>query len=465
MASRGAHAQAPGTHAEGAALAAPSAERAKQLFESGFRLAQQGDYEAAAAAFEQAYASSPNASVLFNLGQAYATAGDPVRAHDAFEKYLVDTRDERIDPKREQLVRQAMAVAQGRIGRLHIEVRPPDALLEVDGRSIGVAPLTQGVRLKIGSHAVVARHADFQPKIVNVVVQPRSEERLVIELEPPPRVAAPGYLIVRCGTPDLELSLSGKRVGKTPFASPIAVSPGRYEAVLSRAGYVSESSGLEIESGGARWLACRAEPDELSATRRVTVRLDESLQKTGTQVYIDGRLRPESVISLPSGKHDVEVRMPRFETWSRQLELEPGATHQLSPHLTPAEEYRAESIAERQRQLFWSGIALGTGVALGSAAVALGVHTEAKHDRWQAEREALDAERLATEEVTSRLRANYEEAMEIQRLEYFTVTAGVLGLACLGASALFWFTAEEVPAGEPSVAATPLGRFVYRATF
>jgi hypothetical protein len=465
--SQDARAQEARSNAEQTAPAASSAERAKQLFDSGFRLAQQGDYEAAAAAFEQAYAASPNASVLFNLGQAYATAGDPVRAHDAFEKYLADTHEGRVDPQREQLVRRALSVADGRIGRLHIEVSAPGASIEVDGRSIGVAPLSQPVRLKAGPHAIVARHANFQPKVVNVAIQARSEERMAIDLVPAPRLEQPGYLMVRCGTPDLELSIAGKQVGKTPFSSPIAVSPGRYEVLLSRPGYLPEASAVDVEPGEARWLICRAEQEKVDAPDHAKVRLDEHLHEAGTQVYIDGRLQLTPVASVPSGKHYVEVRSPRFEPWVTQLKLEAATTRELSPRLVPTQEYRAESIVERNRQLFWSGIALGTGVALGSAAVALAVHTESKHDRWQAEREALEGDLVASEAVTSRLRANYGEALEIQRLEYATAATAALGLASLGMSALLWFTADEVPvAAEPRLVATPFGaELVYQGNF
>jgi hypothetical protein len=448
-------------------LPGSSAERAKELFDSGFRLAQQGDYEAAATAFEQAYESRPNASVLFNLGQAYAAAGDPVRAHDAFEKYLADTHKDSLDRQREQLVKQALSVAEGHIGRLRIEVSAPGAVIEMDGRSIGVAPLSQPVRVKAGSHAIVARHADFQPKVVNVVIEPRSEERMVIDLEPAPRLVQPGYLMVRCGTPDLELSIGGKQVGKTPFTSPVAVSPGRYDVLLSRPGYVPEASAVELAPGESHWLTCRAAQEKMDAPDHAKVRLNERVRKAGTQVYIDGRLQLAPVSSVPSGRHDVEVRVPRFEPWVTQLKLEAAATRELSPRLVPTEAYRAESIVERNRQLLWSGIALGTGVALGSTAVALGVHTGNKHDRWQAQREALNDELIATEEVTSRLRANYDEALEIQRLEYATAAAGALGMACLGISALLWFTAEEVPvAPEPRLVATPFGaELVYQGNF
>jgi tetratricopeptide (TPR) repeat protein len=448
----------PASAAEASPPAASNSERAKQLFGSGFRLAQQGDYEAAAAAFEQAYEASPNAFVLFNLGLAYAAAGDPVRAHDAFEKYLADTPKEGVDPQREELVKQALSVAEGRIGKLHIEVSAPGASIEVDARSIGVAPLSQPVRVKAGSHAIVARHANFQLKVVNVVVQPRSEERIALDLEPAPRLVPPGYLMVRCGTPDLELYIAGKPVGKTPFTAPIAISPGRYDVLLSREGYLPEPSAVELATGEARWLLCRAEPKKAHAPDHAQLRLNEQLRRAGAQLYIDGRLELAPVISVPNGKHDVEVRRPHFQSWAAQLQLEATTSRELSPRLVPTEEHRAESIAKRERQLFWSGIALGTGVVLGSTAVALGMHTENKHDRWQAERDALNGDLVATEEVAARLRANYDEALVIQRLEYATAAAGALGLASLGLSALLWFTAEKVPGNPaPQIVATPFG--------
>lgn len=67
----------------------PRAE-ARVAFTRGYALAEAGRYAEAIAHFTRAYELSPHFAVLYNLGQAYAAAGQPGPAVDALKRYLAE---------------------------------------------------------------------------------------------------------------------------------------------------------------------------------------------------------------------------------------------------------------------------------------------------------------------------------------------------------------------------------------
>lgn len=439
---------------------AESLALAQQHFEAGYQLAQRGDYEAAAGEFARAYELSPNSSVLYNLGHAYAASGQPVAAHDAFRNYLRLSAGH-IDAERKRQVQQFMEIADGHIGTLWLDVKPEKASIEVDGHFLGIAPLSSSVRLKIGTHALVARHPGYETEIVNVTVTPRGESRLSIQLEPPPLQLEPGYVMLQCGLPDLELWVSNRRVGKTPIDKPLALPPGQHTVVLQRPGYVFPPITLNMQSGAAQLLTCEGQIDPALPARSAALIVGDRIHDLGgAQIYVDGRPLMQPGTKLPSGRHQVEVRAPRFETWTEEIELAPGSVWHLNPTLLPTQEYARESIIRRDRQVFWSKIALGTGVVLGLTALSLAAVNSSKHEQWKEERESLRGELVASDESTSRLRANYEEALEIQRIEHATMASGILGATSLGLAALLWMTADKVPPQQPRATANKHGGMI-----
>jgi len=63
-------------------------DEARRAFNSGLELIAEGDYEGGISAFERAYSLVPHPVVLYNIGRAYADAGDYKQAIVYFERYL-----------------------------------------------------------------------------------------------------------------------------------------------------------------------------------------------------------------------------------------------------------------------------------------------------------------------------------------------------------------------------------------
>jgi tetratricopeptide (TPR) repeat protein len=116
---------------EGAALAqqpAPSESdmaRAKELFENGQILYQEGRYEQAIQAWEEAYRLSGRAELLYNVSSAYEKAGKYREAIDALNKYRVYAKAD----ERETLDRRIRALEERLAAAPATPVKPADPVV------------------------------------------------------------------------------------------------------------------------------------------------------------------------------------------------------------------------------------------------------------------------------------------------------------------------------------------------
>jgi hypothetical protein len=432
------------------AASSPTPGAPQQHFDEGYRLAQLGDYEGAARELEVAYRLDPHPAVLFNLARAYAASGQPVAAYDTFSEYL--RRASPVDAEREGTVRRAMQIAEGRIGRLSLQVTPSTTSVEIDGQRVGSGPL-QGLRLKAGRHALVLRATDMQTDVRSVDVEPGAELRLEVRLEPPPPPLQPGYLTVRCGVPDLEVRVDGSSRASTPFALPLSLPPGQHRVELTRPGYVHQSSLVRVTSAEGRELACDAAVDPNLApsdASSVSVSLDDIAAGGRAQLSVDGRERPAFVARLPSGRHRVEVKADGYEPWHREVNLRAGDALHLTPQLELTERARQDGLSRQRQARLRGGIVAGTGLALVGTAVTLSMVAHSKHSDWSKERDALNGSSLDDDGVPERLSANDSEALTIQRLGDAAVATGLAGAVALGIGTFLWLSAD----GEPGVQAS-----------
>ncbi|HEX2876810.1 MAG TPA: PEGA domain-containing protein [Polyangiaceae bacterium] len=172
----------------GARADAPGASEASAHFQRGLSLADSGDLDRAIAEFEIAHRTSPHPDVLFNLAQAYSAVGRSVDATRALEQYLASGTGQ--NSKRRKQAESLLRFNQGRIGTLVLEVRPPGAVIAVDGAEIGPAPLAAQPVLLAGTHAVTITLEGYQPAIRSVLIPGGGTTPVSIELEPQPKAQA-----------------------------------------------------------------------------------------------------------------------------------------------------------------------------------------------------------------------------------------------------------------------------------
>jgi len=148
---------------------------ARALFREGNRLVKEGDYAGALQMFHSAYARLPNPKILINIGTTLQLLGRSPEAGDTYQRYLADPD---ADPKRRDEVEAALRKIDASIGKLRITVDEPGARVVVDGTTVGESPQTILLRVKVGTHTVVAEKQGIAPAVATIQVA-AGEERSV----------------------------------------------------------------------------------------------------------------------------------------------------------------------------------------------------------------------------------------------------------------------------------------------
>lgn len=158
---------APKAVAQGAAD--PFTDMARQRFQEGVRLYDQGKYEEARAAFLQAYALKKHPAVLLNLAQSELRSNHPVEAARHFSEFLRD------NPSAEAAERKAaqdgLTAARTQTGQIDVKVDVAGADVFVDGELVGRSPLAEPVDVAPGSRKVEARFPGHPTQTVDVTAQ------------------------------------------------------------------------------------------------------------------------------------------------------------------------------------------------------------------------------------------------------------------------------------------------------
>jgi hypothetical protein len=135
------------------------------------------------------------------MGQALKAMGRNAEAAQAYERFLVEMSAlPEAGDRRVSLARAGIAEVLPRVGRLRVEVQPPDALVSIDGVSLGRASQLRTIYLETGDHRLMASSAGFVEKAALVSAAAGSEQRVELVLEVVP-VSQPQPLVVEAPAP------------------------------------------------------------------------------------------------------------------------------------------------------------------------------------------------------------------------------------------------------------------------
>ena len=295
--------------AQGTSSVPSSAEQrksqAKSKYEQGVDLYRNERYADAVELFLEADALSPSAALSFNIARAYEKLADDAATLRWYRNYL------RLNPEapnaaevRQSVQNLSLALAKKGIQQLTVLSTPSGATVAIDGRALGVTPLT--LELKPGEHHALVTLRGFADAARDFTLNAPSPMDLPIELQVAPSV-----------TPPL-----------TPVESPARASGERTQEHGSRFGivpYVTLGVGVLALGGAALFEASRrsaqtaarsdvtqvAFKDDVDAmnnrqtTARVLLGVGGVLVVTGATLWVfNARLTPEStatVATLPGG--------------------------------------------------------------------------------------------------------------------------------------------------------------------
>ncbi|MEI9937244.1 MAG: PEGA domain-containing protein [Pseudomonadota bacterium] len=413
------------------ALAQPTSG-ARAHFAQGVEQAELGDFDSAAANFEEAYRLSPHYAVLYNLGQAYSAIGKSIEALRAFEMYL-ERGGQKVAPERQDEVRQLILMSKKRIGYVAFEIEPPEATLMIDGRAIDRASLRVPTSLIAGIHGVAMTLPGYQTFVGSVNVEPQKIVSLKMKLEPAPASAIPapldgvpiGQIAVDSALPEINVLLDGtavERVGKEPFLAPV----GRHRIRCQRDGYERLDLLVEIHEKGIARVHCDLTPArELRAaeTGFVSFKIDQS----NAEVLIDGRRIPSS-IRLSAGLHAVRIRCLGFVDWTRTVTARPGFPETIVVQLTPTPEHALETARTANKRRTLAYVIGGTGIALLGTSAALYATNNGRYRNWAAHGDTGSPD--------------LQTALSIQRQDDAALGVAVVGGVMLGYAVISWLSSR-----------------------
>lgn len=169
--------------------AAPEQAGAAEHFREGLRLYEQQEYAAARAAFEEANRLQPDVRVLANIADCQAHEGDVAGAVMTYRRFLAEAGDQ-VAASARRLVERRLADLEAGVCNLRVAAEPEGALILVDGREVGAAPMSAPIAVAPGPHEVRVQHPGHEPVTRVVAARAGAELEVAIALSPSTPAAA-----------------------------------------------------------------------------------------------------------------------------------------------------------------------------------------------------------------------------------------------------------------------------------
>jgi tetratricopeptide (TPR) repeat protein len=134
-------------------------------FDRAVALYGEADYQAALVEFKRAYATAPNPTVLYNVGETEFQLQDYANALAAFTRYLNEAPPGA--PHRGE-VEASLELLRTRVGHLAVVTVPAGADVAVDDVAAGKTPLADRVTVSVG-HRKVTASLPGRPQVVRYV--------------------------------------------------------------------------------------------------------------------------------------------------------------------------------------------------------------------------------------------------------------------------------------------------------
>jgi hypothetical protein len=197
----------------GTARADDKAE-AKRHFDAGVSLLKAENYEGASSSFEASLEVFPTKTALFNLANCYKALARYDEALAALFRLRRDFAG-RLGAEMETETVAIEKEIRNLVGSLKVEVDRPGATVLVDGREVGVSPLSKTLLLAPGSHEVTAELSGVEFGVEKVRMLAGKE--LTVRLKGKGGAPTPTPAL----QPSQRLRQAGPREGREPEPSPL----------------------------------------------------------------------------------------------------------------------------------------------------------------------------------------------------------------------------------------------------
>ncbi len=341
-------------------------QEARDRFDRGLKLFNDGDNPGALAEFKRAFELIPNPLVLYNIGLVYSAMGRPVEAVDALDKVLAT--EGALSGERLARARQSRDDQAARIAKVSVVTNVP-ATIEVDNVEVGTTPQTTPLRVAGGVHVVGAVAGGYVPMRKEVTVAGGATAEVKLDLvEMQGRVA---HASVKTHLPGADVVIDDQVVGKTPLPSSLTVAPGAHKIELRRAGYTTARDTLQLGDGAEGEVTLEPEEDRASLGTLGGV-LAVVPSETDPVLTIDGKVRgvvPADGVRMMAGPHHLTFERGGFLPVERDVTIDAGRTTSLRVVFDPTPETRAAYLSKTSSQRTWGIISGVGGLVLAGGAI------------------------------------------------------------------------------------------------
>jgi hypothetical protein len=355
-----------------AVLAQPAApteaarQEARDRFDRGLKLFNDGDNPGALAEFKRAFELIPNPLVLYNIGLVYSAMGRPVQAVDALDKVLAAPGT--LSGDRLARAKQTRDDQAARVATVSVVTSVP-ATIELDNVEVGHTPMTAPLSVAGGVHVVGAVASGYVPTRKEVTVAGGATAEVKLDLvEMQGRVA---HATVKTHLPGADVVIDDQVVGKTPLQNSLTVAPGPHKIELRRAGYTTARDTLQLGDGAEGEVTLEPEEDR-TALGTLGGSLAIETSETEPVITVDGKSRgvySADGLRLMPGPHHVVLERGGFLPVDRDVTVEPGRTTSIRVVFDPTPETRATYQGKRSSQRTWGIISGVGGLVLAGGAV------------------------------------------------------------------------------------------------
>lgn len=427
-----------------------SRTEARERFDRGLTLFNQGDNQGALAEFQRAYQLTSNTTVLYNIARVQAAAGEPVAALATLEQLTADPKD--LSAARKLQVEALRKEQAQRVGTVLVRTTAPNgARIEVDGTDAGPLKADQVLRLSAGRHVLGVLAVGFHPLRKTVLVAGQEQKSVDFELEP--LAGALGRVRLQVEPLDVAVLLDGQELGKTPHLVELAAAPGKHQLELRRPGYRGVAREVVVPEAGALEVKETLVFDQ-SSRRGHDGRLSVRASEESALVFVDGVVANDALrgVSLPEGAHRLRVEREGFVPSERAIVVPRGSEAVVDVALAPTAAYRADYAAAASARRTWAlGLGIGGAVLAGASSGFLAWNGGKIDDAQQAFDAAYDAAKPECGEsqtaqcdpLSEIARIREEDLSSKQDRQIFGWVGVGVGAAALGTGVVLWLTGND----------------------
>ncbi len=227
------------------AAPAPELQEAKVHFQQAVALFNDGNFNAALAEFQRAYDLRPSPGLLYNIGLTQKALFRYDEAVDTLERYLAE--ETKLSPERRAECLQLTTEMKALLAPITITIEPAGAVVSVDGRSIGKAPLLRPLRLAAGSHTLETSADGWKTQKRDLMVSAGIPLNLNIRLDLIPKT---GQVRINAAPPESEIRIDGRVLGRPP--AQIELGAGGHQLDIQAPKYTPYAVELIIAAGQTR---------------------------------------------------------------------------------------------------------------------------------------------------------------------------------------------------------------------